>query len=99
MASPTRGSAPWTPDGVPPLSLALRGGRLLYNLTELCDWPTDSASMRDSGTDKMESGAYWPRRASHDEDIPKPHFVAANVVAAGQGGTAPLALGYLITNR
>jgi hypothetical protein len=30
MASPTRGSAPWTPDGVPPVSLALRGGSLLY---------------------------------------------------------------------
>ncbi len=38
MASPTKGSAPWTPvtrerashDGVPPLSLARRGGSLLY---------------------------------------------------------------------
>jgi len=24
------GSAPWTPDGVPPLSSALRGGSLLH---------------------------------------------------------------------
>src|SRR5271168_5343645 len=36
------GSAPWTQDGVPPLSLALRGGSLLYRFGRTVDPAVES---------------------------------------------------------
>ncbi len=38
-------SAPWTPDGVPPLSYALRGGNLLCRLAKPWLWPNGSQPM------------------------------------------------------
>jgi hypothetical protein len=49
MASPTRGSAPWTPAGVPPVSLALRGRK---------------RRVVDAGTGTNKIGV-WGRRAQH----------------------------------
>jgi hypothetical protein len=51
------GSAPWTPDGVPPLSWALRGGNLLYYSRRTLDLTCCRAAKADLGTDKMGSGA------------------------------------------
>jgi hypothetical protein len=54
MASPNRGLCPWTKDGVPPLSNALRGGSLLYHSGRTVDRAAADAGF---GTDKMGSGA------------------------------------------
>src|SRR5580698_3336117 len=59
------GSAPWTPDGVPPLSLALRGGSPLYQTRRTVDRVDLISADASLGTDKMGSGAVvrsTPRR-------------------------------------
>ncbi len=55
-----RGSAPWTPDGVPPPAYSLRGGSLPYGLARRGFSGALAADAR-LGTDKMGSGAYWPQ--------------------------------------
>ena len=57
MASPTGGSAPWTPDGVPPLSIALRGGSPLHSARGSRHWLDVDV---ERGDRKMGSGAYGP---------------------------------------
>ena len=54
------GALPLDPDGVPPLSLALRGGSLLYRSCRTVDSASLLAADADLGTDKMASGAYGP---------------------------------------
>src|SRR5580698_6661827 len=54
------GSAPWTPDGVPPLSLALRGGSPLYQTRRTVDRVDLISADASLGTDKTGSGAYGP---------------------------------------
>ena len=60
MASPTRGSAPWTPDGVPPPALTLRGGGLLYGACRNEGLTCGRAANANLGTDESGSGAYGP---------------------------------------
>src|SRR5580700_1770671 len=54
------GSAPWTPDGVPPPAIALRGGSLLYLFPQTVDLTCCRAANANLGTAKMGSGAYGP---------------------------------------
>src|SRR5450755_3262885 len=69
MASPTRGSAPWTPDGVPPLSLALRGGSPLYQSRRTVNSADFSAAEAALGTDKIGVWGLRPQRGPGAEPL------------------------------
>ncbi len=73
MASPTKGLRPLDPDGVPPLSLALRGGNPLYQSREPVGLAYRLSADARLGTDKMGSGAYWPQRGPGAEPHKREH--------------------------
>ena len=54
------GALPLDPDGVPPLSLALRGGSLPYYPRRAVNSINPLTAKASLGTDKMGSGAYGP---------------------------------------
>jgi hypothetical protein len=66
MASPTGSSAPWTPDGVPPLALALRGRSVVYWSGKALDLANLLAADADLGIDELGSGAVV--RSTHSRD-------------------------------